>query len=116
MRRDYDLIRRILLTLEDIPAGGDFSRLARLQVSALGEEPVIVEHLRLMNEERLITVKITFFPSGNSDVAILSMDSRGHDFVEKFRTGERLKSALRWLAKHGLSVTVSALLQWTASQ
>lgn len=89
MRRDMDLIRELMLKIEELPTAhhSEF----RLQP---GTDPMAVSgfseneieyHLRLIVEAGLITSRGRF---GNGDFRLDRMTFAGHDFVDSVRSPE----------------------------
>jgi hypothetical protein len=80
-----DLIRAILLELEDLPAGGREMRSPAIAARLHCDERVVGEHLRLMADGGLITV--TDFPeTRNSECWAMGITWSGYDFLGAIRS------------------------------
>lgn len=87
MKRDMDLIRAILLELEDSPPGEGKVRSPALAERLHKDERTVGEHLRLMGDAGLVT--ITDFPeSPRSECWVTGrgITWEGHEFLEAIRS------------------------------
>ena len=83
MKRDPDLIRAILLLVEESPPDehiADFSSLAL-------DQALIVEHIKLLQDAHLVDARVQEYMVGASAI-ILRMTSAGHDFLDRIRDPE----------------------------
>lgn len=91
LRRDMDLLRQLLLDIEEKADGLDSE--IDMQISGV-ESQVVAEHLRLLMEARLIDGVIV--PDGSEDfdhVEPTRLTWAGHDFLDNIRDPEIWKYA-----------------------
>lgn len=79
MKRDHELIERILLIVEETAIEKPPA------LDGLAESKVLREHLILMRESGLIDVQINDFVGGNWDYFGLRLTSHGHDACDRVR-------------------------------
>lgn len=111
MKRDMDIVRLILLALEDAPAEEGEKFVYDERVSGI-DDAVLREHIRLVVQEGLAEIELLETLGGDWGVGRASLLSRGHDFVEAVRTPARLKKALAWITETGRAVTVQLVIEW----
>lgn len=89
MKRDLDLIRKIMLTLEDkMEYGKNFKSATLFEI--MREESLTIEklsyHVGLLVEGGLIKAKEYKYQSGEpTDYLINTITSQGHDFIDTIR-------------------------------
>ena len=81
MKRDPDVIRSILLLVEQTPAGEFTSNFD----SVPSEHAILVEHIKLLQDAGFVEARIGEYSGGLSAAVILRMTSAGHDFLDKVR-------------------------------
>jgi hypothetical protein len=82
MQRDWDVVRKILLKLEEI--GNTTSHLEPNQVN--GYDPELVSyHMQLLSEAGLIKAKCNRAMGAPLQCVALSMTWRGHEFLDQVR-------------------------------
>lgn len=111
MRRDPDLIVRLLEALEETPAGESPEQYL---YEVVGDMSVLRAHLRLMCDDGLVELG-AITPSFPWLEATARMTSRGHDLLDGMRGG-RLQKALDWIKDTGRTVTIEVLLEWVRRQ
>lgn len=116
MKRDMDLIRRIVLAMEEQEAkrGDWFTRSTRLEGVDRNE---LKEHILLAHEAGLINVRLSEALGGRWGVQPgARLTNLGHDFAESLRSNEQMKTAIDWIKKAGRAVTIDLLLAWVMRQ
>ena len=108
MKRDMDLIRKIVLTLEEAPTG---YAPENLQIEGYTDEQ-IGYHAYLMIDAGLATGGHTDISGASSPFGFLNnLTWAGHEFAEASRDETRWKKAMGIVQDKGGSVTVSVLTQ-----
>lgn len=113
MKRDFDLVRRIMAHIEKVPAGHFTDETTYL--TYLGEEydrATIFEHIELLIEENLIkgTIHKSF---GEIDAFhITGLTWKGHDFINATKDESIWIKAKETILKPTVSITFSLLLEW----
>lgn len=95
MKRDMDLIRQVLLLLEEKPAGPVMSN--DLHASIENVETIdLLSHLELMTDAGLIKARVTWYTAGNGGKAVInSITWEGYEFLEAAREGSIWEKAKR---------------------
>ena len=109
MKRDWDMIRRILLALEETPAGRGQNFIYNRRLLSV-DDAVLKGHILLAKDERLAEIELLELLNewGVNRARLLP---RGHDFLEAVRTQARLKKVLAWIIAMGREVTVQLILE-----
>jgi hypothetical protein len=107
MKRDHDLIRRMVLAIEDAPSGW------APDLSVEGYTPAQVGyHAYLLVDGGLARgVDVSTHGSQGPEALITSLTWAGHDFADAARDDTRWKSAMRTVAEKGGIVTFDVLKQ-----
>lgn len=103
MRRDPELIRKLLLTVHSDPAPEH--RITPESAPGIAW-PLIDEHVRLAAEENLVEVRYRV----NNPACGVRLTSAGHDFCEEIVDANRWQRALSWLADKGAPPTIQAIV------
>ena len=94
MKRDLDLVRQILLQIEELPAGPP----AQYRMSEI-DDPVLLAHFELVLASGLVNGKISRSQSVRGDVISISgLTWEGHEWIEMMRSASvwnETKSQLR---------------------
>ena len=104
MKRDWDLLRGILLLTEEQPPGDrvhDFSSLG-------DDDQRIVEHIRLARDAGLLEARI-MEAGRESHAAIIRLTPAGHDFLEHARQPVLWNKAKATVEKAGVGTTIDIL-------
>jgi repressor of nif and glnA expression len=96
MRLDADLIKGILLKVEDMP-GNTFLELSDLQMEGYSEDQIRY-HLRKLHEAGY--VKIQSYIGGDIDIEDLTWE--GHHFLATLRDENLMKKVGKVLERYGL--------------
>jgi hypothetical protein len=87
MKLDFDLIRQILLHMQDTPAN---QRVSNVRIAGYDEDNVF-EHLELLEQRGLLDANITYAGSGEKRiyaVYVKNLTWEGHQFLENARNNE----------------------------
>jgi hypothetical protein len=104
LKRDWDLIRKILLAAEDMPAGG------HLNANDFNwpDNGVLVEHVQLLVDERYIEAAVRAArPNGVFVIRRLLWD--GHDLLAKMRSEGWWNQMKALAAKKGVELTFDVI-------
>ena len=106
MKRDKNLIRLLLLEIEEQPAG-----IGAFQINLDGIEQMVVnEHLLIMESAGLIRCKAAHGAQGQPVmVAVQHLTSAGHDFLDASRSPTIWKAAMEKAGTQGLSLFIDVL-------
>lgn len=115
MKRDLELIRAILLKVEETPIGQPLS--SPLKIDGYEDDDIIAEHVRLLHEKSYIDARIT--EEFNSyDLAglprvesytITRLLNDGHDFIADAKNPAVWKKTLDFMARKGSDVSLAVV-------
>jgi hypothetical protein len=114
MKRDFDLVRRILILIEGVPAG-HFVNENIIDYHGLDKEydrATIYEHIGLMLEENLVKGKVHESFGGIDSFHITGLTWKGHDFIDASKDETTWSKAKATILKPTASITFSLLLEW----
>lgn len=107
MKRDYKLIRRILLMMEEQEPGDE-----GLALSALADDgcdaATVICHAELMMDEGLVA-EHRLVTGGSGTGVSLRLTSCGHDVLERIRDESFLERLLVEVRRQGLPLTLRVL-------
>ncbi len=86
MKRDMDLIRNLLIKVEEVyePGAGSIN-FSKIRIDGY-DDKVIAEHLLLMKEAGLIrNINAKQYVTGSTMLSIGNLTNEGYDTLEKFR-------------------------------
>lgn len=106
MIRDFDLIRKIMLDLQALPAN---SMPTTISYPGEYEQDVINEHMNLLIEAGLINGKVLRTMSGIAQVNSRGLTWPGHDFMDIAKKETLWARAKQIALERGLSLTVEVL-------
>ena len=116
MKRDFDLIRRIMAHIETIQPGHFSDENSFIVHLGLGEEydrATILEHIGLLIEENFVKGKIHKSFDGIIDaVRITGLTWKGYDFIDASKDESIWNKAKETILKPTVSITFSLLLEW----
>jgi DNA-binding HxlR family transcriptional regulator len=104
MKRDFELIRTLLLQIEQSPAG------EIIQIIAHDEGisgAVVAEHLKLLIDAGLVEGEV--YSVSSPAFAIQGLTWQGHDFIEKARNDVIWKKVITEAKTKGYAITISLL-------
>lgn len=111
MKRDFDLIRRILSRVEETPAGEITSGFV-IEGASSAE---LGEHVRLLIEAGLVNGEV-LRTRGPYIVTIRNLTWKGYDFLDASRDDTIWKLAKEKLLKPAASMTYDILLEWLKTE
>jgi hypothetical protein len=112
MKRDFDLIRRILTDIERMPAGSFQSNLKYPEYS----QATVDEHTILLHDAGLIKANISKLMGGGNSIHIVGLTWSGHDFLDAMKDDNLWNKAKENVLKPGVSITFDVLLEWLKIQ
>ena len=112
MKRDFDLIRRILTDIENIPAGKSMNNINYPEYN----RSVVDHHIILLDEAGLIKAKILKTMGGIGAVHITGLTWSGHDFLDAMKDDTIWNKAKESVLKPGASITFGLLLEWLKTE
>ena len=112
MKRDFDLVRRILREVEGIPPGHHAKEFA-----FDGFAPdVVVAHTVLLVEAGLLDGTVTRFTSGKTGVAARGLTWAGHDFLDAVQDDTLWAKAKKTVLAPAGSAAFSVVLDWAKAE
>lgn len=102
MKRDFELIREILLKVESSPAG---EIITQLEIDSTSDESTVIEHIELLIEAGLIEGQVTL----PDLIAIRRLTNAGHDFLESARNNNVWEKVLNMIRSKGGSMTIEVM-------
>lgn len=111
MKRDLDLIRRLCLELEALPAGAEpIKALADVQKAEFSE------HARMLIEAGLAEGTLSNPMNGTGTVFLRRLTWSGHDFVSAARDDTIWRKAQESILKPTASFTFDVLRDWLKAE
>lgn len=109
MKRDFELIRKILLEAEGFPPGT-----SGFHVNFPDEysDSLVNEHAEILIDAGLLDGKVLRGAAGLSAVMILKLTWAGHDFLEASRDDTIWAKAKKLTVEKGGGITFDLLLAW----
>jgi hypothetical protein len=108
MKRDFDLIRRILHDIEKLPAG---ESLQGLEYSNDYDQETVDAHVELLIKKGLIEGEI-LGGTGGSMTRVTGLTWTGHDFLDATKDDTIWAKARTTVLKPTVAITFDLLLQW----
>jgi hypothetical protein len=108
MKRDFDLIRRILIDIENLPAGGTLDRLSYPDY----DQATINQHVALLLNEKIITGLLHDSFQGIDGFFVTGLTWKGHDFIDAARDESIWAKANNTVLKSTVAFTFDLLLEW----
>lgn len=116
MKRDFDLIRRILHDAEDMPAMSTISNIPALGGTKFRYEGfdtnVIAEHVRLLIEAGLMEGTVAPGMESGALIQVKRLTWKGHDFLEAMKDDSIWAQAKESILKPVGGVAFDVLLDW----
>ena len=118
MKRNFDLVRRIMTRIESVHPGSFTDETTYLQDLGSEYEPAtIYAHIELLLEENFIKGKIHKNPDDIIDAfRITGLTWKGHDFIDAARDESIWSKAKDSVLKPTASFTFDILLEWLKAQ
>jgi hypothetical protein len=111
MKRDLDLIRKMVLVIEDAPSG----RAPDLAIEGSTPGKVGYHAYLLVDAGLARGVDVTSMDSEGPEALITSLTWAGHEFAESARDETRWKKAMGIVKEKGGAITLDVLKQLLAS-
>lgn len=105
MKRDFDLVRSLLLYVEQSPPGQPIHGLTQEGC----ETEVINEHVKLLINEDFLEGRFERLSSGGSHYAISGLTWKGHDFLDNAKNDTVWKKVMADAEDKGMSLSMSVL-------
>lgn len=107
MRRNFDLVREILIAIADQPAGsGNFS----LAFPGEYEDVLVLEHLELLIEAGLVDGVVSrSMDAGIGQASITRLTWAGQDFIAAIESDSNWSKVKAFLAESGKLLTIEAI-------
>lgn len=107
MKRDWELIRKIVLAVEDHPTG----IAPDLRIDGYSQDAVGYHAYLLMDAGLARGAESTSMSDSSPQALLMNLTWAGHDFADKARDESRWKSVMRLVEDRGGSITVDILGQ-----
>jgi hypothetical protein len=104
MKRDFDLVRSILLQVEAAPSGAPIMQLSADESIDLA---TMLEHIEIIAQEGLIEAEVFSGPDGFFSIQKLTW--KGHDFLANARNDTAWKHVMGQVKEKGLALTISVI-------
>lgn len=107
MKRDMDLVRKLLIKIEEVyePGTGEIS-VSRVIIDGYDVQ-TITEHLLLMEEAELLqSVKAKQYITGAIVVSIGNLTNKGYDTLEQFRSENVWNKTKEVVTEKGLPLVI----------
>lgn len=108
MKRDFDLIRRILLDIEKLPAG---NRRDDIEYPGEYEKNIVYEHVKYLIDEAYLNGKVIQSFSGIDATSILGLTGKGHDFIELAKDESVWNKVRENFIKSGVSPSLDSVFE-----
>jgi len=112
LKRDFDLIRHILIDVENMAPGAILQRCEYPEY----DEKTISEHVRLLIDAGLVRGQVTETLGGRVHFLVSGLTWTGHDFLDAARDATIWRKAKDTVLKPTASITFDLLLQWLKEQ
>jgi hypothetical protein len=116
MKRDLNLIKAILLLVEETPVGKTLS--CPLMIDGYEDEDVVSEHVRLLHEKCYIEAQIEFdfnsydlrgAPPRILRYTIIRLLNDGHDFIADAKNSAVWDKTIKFIADKGGDVSLTVV-------
>jgi hypothetical protein len=114
MKRDFDLIRKIVIAIAAEPAGSGY-----FSVSFPDEydNPTVYEHIEMLIEAGLVEGEVSrSIDMGITGIAIRGLTWAGHDFLDSIKDDTIWQKAKTTILKPTVSFTFSLFLEWLKAE
>lgn len=109
MKRDLDLMREILLFIEEhSPPHGGLDK--PLEISGYDRDTVFA-HTELLIDEGYIDAKVLHGMTGIHDIMVDRLTNRGHDAIAAARNKPMWQNAKKTAAEQGVSLTLGLMVE-----
>ncbi len=105
MKRDMELIRKLLLIVESLPDEWDVGDSLDLDVSS----STVRGHLEILQEAGYLDIKISSFVGGGYSINKIRLTWKGHEFLDAVRSETIWKETKEAVTKTGGGMVVSVV-------
>jgi hypothetical protein len=105
MKRNFDLVRSLLLYVEQSPPGQPITGLTQENY----ETEVISEHMKLLIEEGFLDGRSGRYANGRIHYFVQGLTWKGHDFLDNAKNDTIWKKVMVDAEKKGMSLSMSVL-------
>ena len=113
MKRDFDLVRRILMKIQDTPAGEYCDEIAYPDEY---DPATISEHVRLLIDENFLNGKMVDAWGSSPQFRITGLTWKGHDFVDAAKDNTLWEKAKKTILTTTAAITCDLLLLWLKTE
>jgi hypothetical protein len=106
VKRNFELIRTVLLEVESWPPGRSY---IDLSTPAGYDEATLFEHLELLIDAGLLEGRVLRSPEGIDGVAVRKLTWEGHDFIEAATKPDLWQKAFATVKEKGGAMTFDVL-------
>ena len=111
MKRDLELIRKIILAIEDAPSGWALD----LKIDGFSDAQIGYHAYLLMDASLVKGVDVTTNMSEAPEAQIINLTWAGHEFADMARDETRWKKAMGIVQEKGGTITIGVLTQLLVS-
>ncbi len=106
MKKDFDLIRKILLYVEENHKEGS------LMINKLEDydNQTLIFHGKLLKDQGLIEGRaLEYLTPGNDEFQCFGLTSGGYEFLDKIRDNTKFKKAIKTIIDEGKDITTTVI-------
>lgn len=108
VKRDFDLIRRILIDVEKMSPGDILDRCEYPEY----DHGMISEHVRLLLDADFVQGRLTESYGGGSSYSVSGLTLKGHDFLDAAKDKTIWERAKEAVLKSAKTIPLDVFLQW----
>ncbi len=109
MKRDMDLVRAILLKLEEIHAGPNSAITDSDLTIPNYDNTTIAYHIEILIQAKLLSGDFSYLVGGEVSYAIYGITWEGHEFLDLSRNDGTWQRAQEWFVKQGESMSMKLI-------
>lgn len=106
MKRDFELVRTILMDVQKSPAG---SQLAEITIPDGCDKDTLYAHIELLIDANLLEGKVLRSNEGIAAIAVRKLTWEGHDFIQAAESDGLWKKAFATVKENGGAMTFDVL-------
>ncbi|TAN62565.1 DUF2513 domain-containing protein [bacterium] len=114
MKRDFDLIRRLMKDIESVPAGKKYKDIGYLLPDY--DADTVYKHISLLLDANLIKGRTVNLMRGISGVVIDGLTWSGHDFLDAAKDDTLWNKAKETVLTPAVAITFELLCDWLKQQ
>jgi Hypothetical protein (DUF2513) len=112
MKRDMDIVRKILALVEDQPAGDPVNGMPTIGDAS---PATIAEHVQIMTDAGLLTGQVIGSSEQGYGVLIFGLTWKGHDFLESIRNDTIWNKIRTKIKSAGAGMTIEIIKELATS-